>query len=104
MDDGYELPIQVPRGTVEFMDQQGLQWTLKRHPASLPVEDKVRLVNEVLIPLRSYQMLGLIESRAWIETLFPEFGDFRDREMDEYLHSLANADQEVPQDVSDQLD
>lgn len=68
--------------------------------SSLTVEEKIKIVNDILIPLRSYQMLGLIESRAWLEVLFPEFGTFRDREMEDIL---VNG-QDRPQDVEEEED
>jgi hypothetical protein len=58
-------------------------------PSTLSVENKVKLINEVLLPLRSYQMIGHLEARKWIEVLFPEFGEIRDRELDQYLARIA---------------
>ena len=94
--------IEVPDGAREFVAENGLQYVLKTTSASLPVEDKIKVINEVLLPLRGYQMIGLIESRQWIEVLFPEFGDIRDREMDEYLRGLAS--QQGPLDPGEEDD
>jgi len=85
-----EPPIEVPNGVTSFIAENGVAYSVVRPASSLSVADKVKLVNEVLLPLRSYQMIGLIESRQWIEVLFPEFGDIRDREMDDYLRTLAS--------------
>jgi hypothetical protein len=98
-----DTPIEVPSGATMFHDQNGNEWTRNQGPRTLPVADKIKIINEVILPLRSYQIIGLIESRAWLEVLFPEFGDVRDREMDEYLHNLANnqSNNQEPQEVED---
>lgn len=71
--------------------------------SELSVADKVKVVNDILIPLRGYHLIGMIESRKWIELLFPEFADIRDREMDDYLQNLAAQQGPLQEERNDSL-
>lgn len=56
---------------------------------NMTVENKQKVL-DVITTLRSYQLIGIVEARNWIEFLFPEFGEFRDREADEMFSALAS--------------
>jgi len=56
----------------------------------LSVDDKQKML-DIITTLRSYQLLGIIEARDWIEILFPEFGEIRNRESDEMFKNMATA-------------
>jgi hypothetical protein len=58
------------------------------NPSELPIDEKIKIL-EVITTLRNYQLLGIIEARAWIEILWPEFGVVRDREADEMFAEFA---------------
>lgn len=57
--------------------------------SDLPLEDKRLIVESIILPLRGYQMLGIVEARDWLEALFPEFGEVRDREADQAFKEMA---------------
>lgn len=57
-------------------------------PSELSIEDK-KLMLDVLTTLRTYQLIGIIECRNWIELLFPEFALVRDQDADDLFAALA---------------
>lgn len=61
-------------------------------PNALPLEDKIQILERVVFGLRQYQLIGIIESRAWVELLFPEFAEVRDREADQMFADMAALD------------
>jgi hypothetical protein len=68
-------------------------------PSALPLEDKIQILERVVFGLRSYQLIGILESRAWVELLFPEFAGVRDSEADEMFRQLANLSNGVDENV-----
>jgi hypothetical protein len=57
--------------------------------SALPLEDKIQILERVVFGLRSYQLIGIVESRAWTELLFPEFAAVRDTEADDMFRQMA---------------
>lgn len=58
--------------------------------SELPIEDK-RVLVEIIERLRFMNLLGQIESRDWIELIFPEFAEVRDEESDMLFLRMAQA-------------
>lgn len=59
--------------------------------ADLNIEEKRVIIESIILPLRGYQLLGIVEARDWIELLFPEFKEVRDREADEMFKQIASS-------------
>lgn len=57
--------------------------------SSLSLEDKSKVL-DIILNLRTYQLIGMIEARNWVEFLFPEFADFRDQDADEIFSQMAS--------------
>jgi hypothetical protein len=57
--------------------------------STLTIQEKAAILSDVILPLRNYQLLGILETRNWIELLFPEFGEIRDREADAMFEEMA---------------
>lgn len=58
-------------------------------PSQLSIDEKSALVG-ILERLRLVNAIGIVETRDWIELIFPEFADVRDIESDQLFRDLAN--------------
>jgi len=55
---------------------------------NMTIENKMKVL-DVITTLRTYQLIGIVEARHWVEFLFPEFALFRDQEADQMFGEIA---------------
>lgn len=55
---------------------------------NMTIDNKMKVL-DVITTLRTYQLIGIVEARNWIEFLFPEFAGFRDHEADNMFGEIA---------------
>lgn len=58
--------------------------------SELDIKEKEILIG-IIQNLRFSNLIGLIEARDWIQSIFPEFGLVRDSESDELFLKMARA-------------